>query len=107
MCDFSSQAATPHKYNKGDVVSMPNGVRKKYNGKQWRRLCSKDDCSKESQRRGLCSRHLSLKGKTLRSGPSSFPRYTLASSYGLSAPKGLNAPKEPLSFAGLTPIRPN
>lgn len=68
-----SQAATPHKYKKGDVVVNPNGVKKKYNGKQWRRLCSKDGCNKESQRRGYCSRHLSLKGNSLRSGPS-FPR---------------------------------
>uniref|UniRef100_T1HAN5 HMG box domain-containing protein n=1 Tax=Rhodnius prolixus TaxID=13249 RepID=T1HAN5_RHOPR len=57
-----SQAATPHKYKKGDVVSTPSGIRKKFNGKQWRRLCSKDGCTKESQRRGYCSRHLGLKG---------------------------------------------
>lgn len=57
-----SLPATPHKYKKGDVVSTPNGIRKKFNGKQWRRLCSKEGCSKESQRRGYCSRHLSLKG---------------------------------------------
>ena len=55
--------ATPHKYKKGDVVAAPNGIRKKFNGKQWRRLCSKEGCSKESQRRGYCSRHLSLKGQ--------------------------------------------
>ncbi|CAB0020373.1 unnamed protein product [Nesidiocoris tenuis] len=64
-----SQAATPHKYKKGDVVTTPSGIRKKFNGKQWRRLCSKDGCSKESQRRGYCSRHLSLKGSTLRPQP--------------------------------------
>ncbi len=58
---------TTQKYKKGDVVSTPNGIRKKFNGKQWRRLCSKDGCTKESQRRGFCSRHLSLKGKSLRS----------------------------------------
>nr|CAD7454261.1 unnamed protein product [Timema tahoe] len=69
-----SQAATPHKYKKGDVVSTPSGIRKKFNGKQWRRLCSKDGCTKESQRRGYCSRHLSLKGSTLRAGPANFPR---------------------------------
>ncbi|KAL3290368.1 hypothetical protein HHI36_023710 [Cryptolaemus montrouzieri] len=69
-----SQAATPHKYKKGDIVSNPNGIRKKFNGKQWRRLCSKDGtCNKESQRRGYCSRHLSLKGSSLRSS-SSYPR---------------------------------
>lgn len=71
-----SQAATPHKYNKGDVVSTPSGIRKKFNGKQWRRLCSKDGCTKESQRRGYCSRHLSLKGNSLRPGPSNLPRLT-------------------------------
>ncbi len=58
---------TAQKYKKGDVVSTPNGIRKKFNGKQWRRLCSKEGCTKESQRRGYCSRHLSLKGKSLRS----------------------------------------
>ncbi|XP_049805556.1 uncharacterized protein LOC126248540 [Schistocerca nitens] len=69
-----SQAATPHKYKKGDVVSTPSGIRKKFNGKQWRRLCSKDGCTKESQRRGYCSRHLSLNGSSLRAGPANFPR---------------------------------
>lgn len=54
------------RYKKGDVVFTPHGIRKKFNGKQWRRLCSKDGCSKESQRRGYCSRHLSLRGKGLR-----------------------------------------
>ncbi|GLH00711.1 Protein pangolin, isoform J [Gryllus bimaculatus] len=68
-----SQAATPHKYKKGDVVSTPSGIRKKFNGKQWRRLCSKDGCTKESQRRGYCSRHLNLKGSSLRAGPANFP----------------------------------
>ena len=69
----SSRSSTPrspvnpqHKYKKGDVISTPNGIRKKFNGKQWRRLCSKEGCSKESQRRGYCSRHLSLKGKAIR-----------------------------------------
>lgn len=69
-----SRASTPRspitaqKYKKGDVVSTPNGIRKKFNGKQWRRLCSKDGCTKESQRRGYCSRHLSMKGRSLRGG---------------------------------------
>lgn len=71
----SSRSSTPRspttnqKYKKGDVVSTPNGIRKKFNGKQWRRLCSKDGCTKESQRRGFCSRHLSSSGKVLRSAP--------------------------------------
>jgi capicua transcriptional repressor len=56
------------------VVSTPNGIRKKFNGKQWRRLCSNETCTKESQRRGFCSRHLSQKGNALRSstGPGQF-----------------------------------
>ncbi|KAM7362771.1 putative transcription factor capicua isoform 2-T2 [Cochliomyia hominivorax] len=66
-----SQANTPHRFKKGDIVESESGVRKKFNGKQWRRLCSL--CSKESQRRGYCSRHLSQKGSSLRStGPSRF-----------------------------------
>ncbi|KAH9504295.1 hypothetical protein Btru_064562 [Bulinus truncatus] len=70
----SSRSSTPRsplngKYKKGDVVSAANGVRKKFNGKQWRRLCSREGCTKESQRRGFCSRHLSLKGKNLRQAP--------------------------------------
>jgi len=68
-----SLTGTPQKYKKGDVVSGPSGIRKKFNGKQWRRLCSKEGCNKESQRRGYCSRHLSMKGKSLRSGGLSFP----------------------------------
>jgi hypothetical protein len=48
-------------YKKGDILAGMNGIRKKFNGKQWRRLCSKEGCTKESQRRGFCSRHLSQK----------------------------------------------
>ncbi|KAK6033666.1 hypothetical protein OSTOST_00089, partial [Ostertagia ostertagi] len=51
------------RYKKGEIVTNPGGIRKKFNGKQWRRLCSKEGCNKESQRRGYCSRHLSLKTK--------------------------------------------
>lgn len=51
------------RYKKGDVVFTPHGIRKKFNGKQWRRLCSRNGCQKESQRGGLCSRHLSQKGR--------------------------------------------
>ncbi|CAL8105099.1 unnamed protein product [Calicophoron daubneyi] len=54
------------RFKKGDVVKTPTGVRKKFNGKQWRRLCSREGCTKESQRRGFCSRHLSMKGKEIR-----------------------------------------
>lgn len=58
---------TPNKYKKGDIVSAANGIRKKFNGKQWRRLCSKEGCTKESQRRGYCSRHLGMKSSSMSS----------------------------------------
>ncbi|XP_032436571.1 protein capicua homolog isoform X2 [Xiphophorus hellerii] len=57
--------AAQQKYKKGDVVCTPTGIRKKFNGKQWRRLCSREGCSKESQRRGYCSRHLSMRTKEM------------------------------------------
>ncbi|XP_022253922.1 protein capicua homolog isoform X1 [Limulus polyphemus] len=60
-----SPAFSAQKYKKGDIVATPSGIRKKFNGKQWRRLCSKEGCTKESQRQGYCSRHLSSKSKTL------------------------------------------
>ncbi|XP_059411721.1 protein capicua homolog isoform X2 [Carassius carassius] len=60
--------AAQQKYKKGDVVCTPTGIRKKFNGKQWRRLCSREGCSKESQRRGYCSRHLSMRTKEMESG---------------------------------------
>uniref|UniRef100_A0A3Q3X5U0 Protein capicua homolog n=1 Tax=Mola mola TaxID=94237 RepID=A0A3Q3X5U0_MOLML len=66
----SSRTRTPlslaqQKYKKGDVVCTPNGIRKKFNGKQWRRLCSREGCMKESQRRGYCSRHLSMRTREI------------------------------------------
>ncbi|XP_060936663.1 protein capicua homolog [Limanda limanda] len=66
----SSRSRTPlslaqQKFKKGDVVCTPNGIRKKFNGKQWRRLCSREGCMKESQRRGYCSRHLSMRTKEM------------------------------------------
>ncbi|XP_076458025.1 uncharacterized protein LOC143291769 isoform X2 [Babylonia areolata] len=60
--ELKSSALCQAIYKKGDVVTTPTGIRKKFNGKQWRRLCSREGCNKESQRRGFCSRHLSLKG---------------------------------------------
>lgn len=59
---------SPNKrYEKGDIVHGTNGIRKKFNGKQWRRLCSKEGCQKESQRKGYCSRHLTQRSGTKRS----------------------------------------
>ena len=70
-----------HKFRKGEVVTQSTGVRKKFNGKQWRRLCSKGDCMKESQRKGFCSRHLSDKKepKASRSSSTSRPPSSIAS----------------------------
>lgn len=70
-----------HKFRKGEVVTQSTGVRKKFNGKQWRRLCSKGDCMKESQRKGFCSRHLSDKKepKASRSSSTSRPPSSVAS----------------------------
>jgi hypothetical protein len=56
-----------HRYKKGDIVHAQNGIRKKFNGKQWRRLCSKEGCQKESQRKGFCSRHLTQRSGGRRS----------------------------------------
>ncbi|XP_065322593.1 uncharacterized protein LOC135929799 [Gordionus sp. m RMFG-2023] len=66
-------------YTKGDIVVTAQGVRKKFNGKQWRRLCSRSDCSKESQRRGFCSRHLSG-GNSNSNNPSSYSSHSSLSS---------------------------
>lgn len=55
------------RYKKGDIVLATNGIRKKFNGKQWRRLCSKEGCQKESQRKGYCSRHLTQRSGGKRS----------------------------------------
>ena len=66
----SGRASTPrmspfgYKYKKGEIVSQPGGVRKKFNGKQWRKLCTRGSCDKESQKQGLCSRHLSLQSRS-------------------------------------------
>ena len=111
-------------YRKGDVMtSTQSQIRKKFNGKQWRRLCSKDGCPKESQRRGLCSRHLSQKGRQetttlsfdrIHSQPSILPLTTNNSSSS-SLPHGYySAPQSrtttPLIFSQSSPrflIQPN
>jgi hypothetical protein len=61
--NISPNTSDEKSYNKGDVIITDLQIRKKYNGKQWRRLCSYENCTKESQRFGFCSRHLSLKDK--------------------------------------------
>lgn len=49
------------KHRKGDVISTPSGGKTKFNGKQWRRLCSEMGCSKESQKMNYCHKHLGIK----------------------------------------------
>ncbi|CAF1486603.1 unnamed protein product [Rotaria sp. Silwood1] len=61
--DICENVLNEKSYRKGDIITIDSQIRKKYNGKQWRRLCSYEKCIKESQRFGLCSRHLSLKDK--------------------------------------------
>ena len=56
-------AAGNKNFDKGQIVMTPGGVRKKFNGKQWRRLCSYGECMKESQRKGYCSRHLTVNSR--------------------------------------------
>ncbi|MEQ2294110.1 hypothetical protein AMECASPLE_000493 [Ameca splendens] len=80
--------AAQQKYKKGDVVCTPTGIRKKFNGKQWRRLCSREGCSKESQRRGYCSRHLSMRTKEMEASGGSRER-SGASSTGTLTPSDL------------------
>jgi hypothetical protein len=48
----------PTTANVGDIMQFNDGTRKKYNGTNWRRLCSKPDCSYYSQSKGLCKPHL-------------------------------------------------
>ncbi|XP_046874748.1 protein capicua homolog isoform X1 [Hypomesus transpacificus] len=90
----SSRSRTPltaaqQKYKKGDVVCTPTGIRKKFNGKQWRRLCSREGCSKESQRRGYCSRHLSMRTKEMEASGGGVRDRGGASSTGTLTPSDL------------------
>ena len=39
---------------KGEIRAKEDGVKHKFNGKQWCHLCSVRDCYKESQRNGFC-----------------------------------------------------
>ena len=68
------------RYKKGDIVVAANGIRKKFNGKQWRRLCSREGCQKESQRKGFCSRHLTQRSGSKRSNINNINNSTSSSS---------------------------
>lgn len=47
-------------FTKGSIIVTPVGVRKKFNGKQWRQLCLFKGCAKELRKKGYCFRHLGL-----------------------------------------------
>ena len=42
---------------RGQIIVTPEGIKRRYNGNTWRRLCYIDDCLKESQRCGFCYKH--------------------------------------------------
>ena len=50
--------ASNREAQKGEIRTQEDGVKRKFNGKQWRRLCSVKECFKESQRNGYCSHYL-------------------------------------------------
>lgn len=54
----SNEITLPSTANPGDIILLNDGMRKKYNGSSWRRLCSKLDCTYYSQSQGLCKPHL-------------------------------------------------
>ncbi|CAF4569159.1 unnamed protein product, partial [Rotaria sp. Silwood2] len=64
---ISSEEEQP---KKGDIIILPNGIRKKFDGRQYRRICNKPNCtivvhgSLEYQN-GLCPHHYQeFRGKT-------------------------------------------
>ena len=80
-------------YYKGDIITSDCHIRKKYNGKQWRRLCSYENCSKESQRLGFCSRHLSKeKQRNANDLPSNTPIVSRENSPKISKDKSTRRP---------------
>jgi hypothetical protein len=50
--------------NKGDLIQMENGSRKKFDGVVWRTICSLPGCLIAAQRNELCRKHfIKLNGK--------------------------------------------
>ncbi len=50
--------------NKGDIIEMENGSRKKFDGIVWRTICSIPGCFIAAQRNELCRKHfIKLNGK--------------------------------------------
>jgi len=50
--------------NKGDIIQMENGSRKKFDGVVWRTICSMPGCLIAAQRNELCRKHfIKLNGK--------------------------------------------
>lgn len=46
--DLSTIEQTTNEHDepqKGDIISLSNGIRKKYDGRQYRRVCAKPDCT--------------------------------------------------------------
>lgn len=40
----SSSSAAPAPPKKGDIITLPNGIRKKFDGRQYRRICADPNC---------------------------------------------------------------
>ena len=57
----SSDHNQQHKYEKGALKTSAVGITRRFNGNQWRRLCSNKNCSKESNRQGHCAEHMKSK----------------------------------------------
>ena len=54
----NSDHKQPKKCGKGTLKTSAMGITRRFNGNQWRRLCSNKNCSKESQRQGHCAEHM-------------------------------------------------
>jgi hypothetical protein len=58
---------------KGDIIDMENGSRKKFDGVVWRKICSLPDCFIAAQRNELCRKHfIKLNGKPNNGSTSDF-----------------------------------
>ena len=53
-----AQSENESMYNKGLVTKTTSGIRKRFNGKQWRSLCTYENCLKESQKKRRCMKHM-------------------------------------------------
>ena len=54
-----SKSDTDDDICKKDVITTtPTGIRRRFNGKQWRRICTYEYCNAYQQKKGRCSKHL-------------------------------------------------